>query len=327
MAKGNLFLGAASGSIGDVTFYRKNAQQISRMRVRKVKNPQSPAQMGQRAINHTAVQAYSVLKGICDHSFQGVSYGANSYAKFLSLNMDMLRQQAANTSPSGSAKSYLPFNFEGLTAMPFIISKGTLPQLKTSYYTQRVETPSWAGIYLAGGLSGNPSGTTYASIISALHAQQGDQLTILRIPNPTIVGFPDEPLGRNMILARIILDPGSGNDPAETSFFDTSTGGVLRVNDPNPRNEGRAVFQIENGSLVASVAFNVGGVDVGFTTNDFAFAAILSRQAPDGSWMRSDSILVYDEVWRENGYTLKQASTLSPVDVYIENDYYLNNAE
>lgn len=321
MAKGNLFLGAASGSIGDVTFYRKNAQQISRMRVRKVKNPQSPAQMGQRAINHTAVQAYSVLKGICDHSFQGVSYGANSYAKFLSLNMDMLRQEAATTSPSGSAKSYLPFGFEGLVAMPFILSKGSLPSIPARFYEQQSETPQFVGVFLATGVSPNPANVTYADIISKLNAQQGDQLTIIRIPNPVDGGFPDEPLGRSMILARVILDPGSGNDPAETSFFDmTSSVGVLRVNDPNPRNEGNAIFQMDAGNLIGSAG-------VGFVLNDFAFAAILSRQAPDGSWLRSDSILVYDETWRENGYTLKQASTLSPVDVYIENDYYLNNAE
>lgn len=321
MAKGNLFLGAASGSIGDVTFYRKNAQQISRMRVRKVKNPQSPAQMGQRAINHTAVQAYSVLKGICDHSFQGVSYGANSYARFLSLNMDMLRQQAAETSPSGSAKSYLPFGFEGLTAMPFILSKGSLPSIPARWYEQQSETPSYAGVFLAAGVSNNPANVTYADIISKLNAQQGDQLTIIRIPNPVDGGFPDEPLGRSMILARVILDPGSGNDPAETSFFDmTSSVGVLRVNDPNPRNEGNAIFQVDAGNLVGSAG-------VGFGLYDFAFAAILSRQAPDGSWLRSDSILVYEDIWREAGYSLKQASSLTPVDVYIENDYYLNNAE
>lgn len=314
MAKGNMFLGLARGSVGDITFYRRNAQQISRVRVRKVKNPQSPSQMGQRAINHTAVQAYSILKGICDHSFQGVSYGANSYAKFLSLNMDMLRQEAAATSPSGSAKSYLPFGFLGLVAMPFILSSGTLPVVAAEF----AEVEGNTCIALSALPSTNPQSITYQQIINALHAQQGDQLTIIRIPDPLIGGYPDEPFGREMLLARIILDPASGNDPAETEFFETS-GALLRVNDPNPRNEGQAVFRPSGNTMYASVS--------DFQSGDVGFAAILSRQSPDGSWLRSASVLCFNELFRENGYTLKQASSLSPVDVYIENDYYLNNAE
>lgn len=311
-----MFLGLARGSVGDVTFYRRNAQQISRVRVRKVKNPQSPSQMGQRAINHTAVQAYSVLKSICDHSYQGISYGANSYSKFLSLNMDMLRQMAAGRTTS-SAKSYLPFGFIGLCAMPFILSKGTLPKVDAEFVTDS-EVPSANGLHLIGWPATNPQSITYQQIINALHAQQGDQLTIIRIPSPLSGGYPDEALAREMLLARIILDPGSHNDPAETNFFDT-TGALLRVNDPNPRNEGNAVFRPTGGLMFASVD--------DFVSGDFGYAVILSRQSPDGTWLRSDSVLLYDSVYNENGYTLKQASTLQPVDVVIENDYYLNNAE
>lgn len=314
MAKGNMFLGLARGSVGDITFYRRNAQQISRVRVRNVKNPQSPAQMGQRAINHTAVNAYSILKGICDHSFQGVSYGANSYSKFLSLNMDMLRQSAASTSPSSTAKSYLPFGFKGVVAMPFVLSTGTLPSVEAAFASE----DGFTGLELSSLPVSNPQGITYQQIINALNAQQGDQLTIIRIPDPVRGGYPDEPFGREMMLARIILDPGSGNDPAETQFFDTS-GALLRVNDPNPRNEGKAVFRPVASLMYASIG--------DFQDNDVAFAAILSRQNADGSWLRSTSVLQFNEQFRENGYTLKQASTLSPVDMYIENDYYLNNAE
>lgn len=316
MSKGNMFLGLARGSVGDVTFYRRNAQQITRVRVRNVKNPKSPAQMGQRAINHTAVQAYSVLKGICDHSYQGVSYGANSYSKFLSLNMDMLRQKASGGTTS-SARAYLPFGMLGVVAMPFILSKGTLPMVDAEYKTDG-ETAQSNGLLLSSFPASNPQNITYQQVIDALHAQQGDQLTIVRIPSPLSGGYPDEPLAREMLLARIILDPGSHNDPAETQFFDT-TGALLRVNDPNPRNEGTAVFRPSGNLMFASVNE--------FDGSDFGYAVILSRQASDGSWLRSDSVLLYDEQFNENGYTLKQASTLTPTDVIIESDYYLNNAE
>ena len=322
MSKGNMFLGLARGSVGDVTFYRRNAQQITRVRVRNVKNPQSPAQMGQRAIQRTAVQAYKVLKEICNHSFENVSYGANSYAKFLSLNMDMLRYEAAHPDAQMGNKAFCPAGFEGMAAMPYVIAKGSLPSVGGDIISYSSGQTIWEGIELINWV-GNPDSCTYQQFIERLGARQGDQLTIIRVPNPVDFGFPEEPLARNMILARIILDPGSGNDPAETAFFDTSSA-HLRINDPNPRNEGVVQFNIIEG-LVYGTALT----QVGDATNraNFGFAAILSRQKEDGSWLRSDSILKLGEGWREDGYTLKQASTLEPVEVYVENDYYLNNAE
>lgn len=321
MSKGNMLLGLARGSVGDVTFYRRNAQQITRVRVRNVKNPKSPAQMGQRAIQRTAVQAYSVLKSICDHSFEGVSYGANSYSKFLSLNMDMLRYEASNASSAGSNKSFVPSGFQGLAMMPFIISKGSLHSIGTLH-----SGDEFLGIELIETGSLAPANITYQDVINLLGAQQGDQVTIIRIPEPTTWGFPDEPLGRNMILTRFILDPGHGNDPAETAFFTIRQGeDTMTINDPNPRNEGRALFVRVNDKIVVTAGNNA--KDNVFHDDDYAFCAILSRQNADGSWLRSDSKLLFFENYREAGYTLKQASTLEPVDVYIENDYYLNNAE
>ena len=49
MAKGNLFLGMGRGSVGDVTFYRADGQQLSRARNRKPRNPKTNAQLIQRA--------------------------------------------------------------------------------------------------------------------------------------------------------------------------------------------------------------------------------------------------------------------------------------
>lgn len=311
MSKGNMFLGLARGSVGDLTFYRRNAQQITRVRVRNVKNPQSPAQMGQRAIQRTAVQAYTVLKSICDHSFQGVSYGANSYSKFLSINMDMLRQSAA--AANSNQKAYCPSGFQGITAMPWIISKGTLPMVEVSLKEDQDNT-NIVGLFP---YSGNPSNLKYSDVIDMLNAQQGDQVTIIAIPNPTNHGFPDEPLGRNIQVARFILDPNDGD--LTSPFFKTEQDRLV-INKANIRNEGSMFWNSASGWLGVYPAKEAEGDVIGV-------AAILSRQNEDGSWLRSDSILVYNLSWNDNGYTLKQASTLSPTEIYIENDYYLNNAE
>lgn len=109
MAKGNLFLGMGRGSVGDVTFYRADGQQLSRARNRKPRNPKSNAQLIQRAISATIVQAYKAGNIIFDHSFEGKSVPSGSQRAFLSTNMRKLREQVlseinlANTSDAKSS--------------------------------------------------------------------------------------------------------------------------------------------------------------------------------------------------------------------------------
>lgn len=318
MAKGNMFLGLARGSVGDVTFYRRNAQQISRVRVRKVKNPQSNAQMWQRAINHTAVEAYSVLKSICDHSYEGVAYGAPSYSKFLSLNMDMLRREAGNTIEGQSVqKAYCPFGFKGITAMPYIISTGTIQPANASFGA----SGSFEGV-LVGTLPENVTiqQFTYKMLADMLNAQQGDQITVLRVPNPTDANYEDEPMGRNLLLARVILDPATG-DFETAPVFETGTYG-FQIASPNIRNQGQFVAQ-SGGTGGNQLFFSVRNMGV----DNVGFAFVTSRQQNDGTWLRSNAIFLYNPLYRENGYTLKQASDLGQIDLYVENDKYLNNAE
>lgn len=92
MAKGNLFLGGARGSVGDVTFYTKNGQQISRVRRRSVKNPSTSGQLYQRAIMATVIKAYQAGSVIFDHSFEGVATGAASQARFQKININLIRK-------------------------------------------------------------------------------------------------------------------------------------------------------------------------------------------------------------------------------------------
>lgn len=105
MAKGNLFLGMGRGSVGDVTFYRADGQQLSRARNRKPRNPKSNAQMIQRAISATIVQAYKAGSIIFDHSFEGKSVPAGSQRQFLSVNMRKLREQVLSEINKTAASS------------------------------------------------------------------------------------------------------------------------------------------------------------------------------------------------------------------------------
>ena len=133
MAKGNLFQGMGRGKIGDVVFSRLNGQQVSRVRNRNPKNPRSNAQLYQRAIMATIMQAYSAGKKIFDHSFQGVSVGAANMAVFMRENLKILRQQLAYEFNNRGLAEDMKANcvWPGANqpvANAYLISKGTYKQ-------------------------------------------------------------------------------------------------------------------------------------------------------------------------------------------------------
>ena len=114
MAKGNLFLGTAAKSVGDVVMYRREGAQVSRVRVRKIANPKTDAQCLQRAFMSACVKFYQPLANVLDRSWQGKSR-AKSYAAFLKANAPKVR----------AAGYYLPKG-SGFVALPLQISNGTI---------------------------------------------------------------------------------------------------------------------------------------------------------------------------------------------------------
>lgn len=126
MAKGNLFLGMASGSIGDVTMYRTNGQQIARARNRRPSNPRSDAQLYQRAILATISRVYQLGHAIFDHSFQGYRRGAENQRRFQKLNLNALRAQLAADVAAGTSLARVGApGVSAPTANRYIISEGT----------------------------------------------------------------------------------------------------------------------------------------------------------------------------------------------------------
>ena len=310
MAKGNMLLGFSRGSVGDLTFYRRNAQQVTRARARVVKNPKTLAQQMQRAIMRTSVEAYKVLKEVCDHSWEGVAYGANSYAEFQKMNMAMLRRIA---SVDGlAAQSYLPAGFNGLTSMPWVLSKGSIV---------------WAGIDKGASASDgdyiyfNPifpenssiDALTYKQVADALGLQQGDQITMISALKRSDI---DESNAIEINVSRLILSPALG-EFAETALFD----GQGRINDPNPLNEGTDYYRFSLSSRRLQ-ARNANNPDV----DTIGVSVIVSRRASNGSWLRSSAKMAYNDTQLEGGYTLRQASMVASTEIVANSDWYLNNA-
>lgn len=310
MSKGNMLLGHARGSVGDLTFYRRNAQQITRARSRVVKNPKTLAQQMQRAIMRTSVEAYKVLKEICDHSWEGVAYGANSYAEFQKQNMAMLRRLAA--AGGENTKSFLPSGFNGLVAMPWVLSKGSIAWASGYQYEARDGGNELACVF--GGTlpqAATTQSVTYDQIAAYLGCNVGDQLTFIWCTKRSDI---DESTANKINVARLILAPSQG-DAAETQIFDASG----KVINGNPLNENTSALTFDISLQKLNVIFDDGADYIGGVV-------IVSRKSADGTWLRSSEIMQYATDQREGGYTLRQASMVAANDITTASDWYLNNA-
>lgn len=122
MAQSKSFFGLRKGSTKSLTFQVLNGKQITKDRVYNVKNPQTLAQMQQRALMATVVTAYSSMKAICDHSYQGIEVGAKTMGEFLKTNIGELKKMIPDINLTEYKTGVFANNF-------YIVSKGTLPSL------------------------------------------------------------------------------------------------------------------------------------------------------------------------------------------------------
>lgn len=178
MAKGNLLLGMGRGKLGDIVLYRQNGQQMSRPRVRVVKNPRTSGQQIQRMIQATIAYAYAGLKTIVDHSFEGVQYGGKSMNYFMKRNMDALRAQviAGSNGANISSRFAIP-NVRILYPNEYVVSNGSLPKCAdpTGGIGQGADQNNLPFVISA------PAGAniTVGEFMAAFGASAGDQLTFL----------------------------------------------------------------------------------------------------------------------------------------------------
>ena len=101
MAKSKSFFGLRTGSTKSLTFQVYRGQQITKDRVYRVSNPRTEAQMKQRAIIPIVAASRAALKGLVDHSFEGVNYGNDSLKKFSELNLTSGQLVVESYAPNG----------------------------------------------------------------------------------------------------------------------------------------------------------------------------------------------------------------------------------
>ena len=332
MAKDNLFLGTARGSVGDIVFSRLDGQQVARVRNRAPRNPQSPAQMVQRIIMSSVGKAYSFMQAICNHSFEGFESSQQSQRKFMEVNVGILRDKCADVLayPVESAiKSSTVFNFSfkndyAPVLNGYQISAGSLPSIALAADPQENVT-GWLPVIPITDLPEVPANTTYQQFIDMLGLQRGDQLTFIQVTHDSNNRDHDADILTGFRFCRVILDP-AGGDMSVPLIVNNA------INDPNERNEGsfstirmRPTEENSPGGLL----FVVSNVSISGASDraQAASAVILSRQVGN-RWLRSTQFLLPRYT---SGSNILSHSTLGlayeSYKIGASSDLYLNQAE
>lgn len=196
MAKGNLFLGLGRRSVGDVVLYRRNGEQVSRVRVRKIANPKSDGQALQRSYMAAVSSFYSFFKSPLEKSWQGLNK-SRSQSAFLKANANLVRSEGY----------YVTKSF-GLAPLPLQVSKGTLPRVGATVDSGGdLIVPSSVNSPVVG--DGSATLGTISQVFIAKGYSAGDQVTILMV-------LYDDDLGYMPRWCRFVLDPASSESLVDT---------------------------------------------------------------------------------------------------------------
>lgn len=276
MAQPKSFFGLRRGSTKSLTFSVYNGKQVTKDRVYNVKNPRSALQMKQRAIMATALHAYSGLKEICDHSFEGISYGQPSMNFFVSQNASLIRSAAPNVNLS---------TYKGIiVSNAYMIAKGSLPVIPIS--NQTVGSKRYWQVVLGDIPS---SGFTFGKFMELLGANKvGNMVTFVQLvdnkgSNASLYWVRLQLTEKNLSKS-ITLQSGTQTNImsvlSEGEDFETSIDNFSASDFPLNIN-----YTPGHSTLVIGE-----GVDNGSPSPE-SLGAILSRKS-DAGWLRSNATMV-----------------------------------
>lgn len=321
MAKGNLFLGTAVGKVGDTVFFRQGGMQRSRVRVREIGNPKTQSQAVNRALLNTLSTAYAYMKGIVDHSFQGLVKPVENQRKFAKLNQGIARETGSVAVP-GTDTGY-NFNFKGeslLRPNRYAISRGTMPSVEV--FNIAAAGSLIAGFQLNQALTALlDTTTTYAQFAAALGVPVGTQLTFCIISDDTFTGTPSEanmPKSYgNFHFARIILSDDGGN--GDVAMF-VSDGGDITINPKyaNSKNSGALKFKRLGETSLR--------IEVENQSYPLAMGVIVSNYS-SRMWLRSNTDMVVSEGYEDSNTMSEVYSSYMQAEETPTSDLYLNQGE
>lgn len=292
MAKGSPLMGTQRGKLGEAVLYRKQGEQVARAYIRHISNPRSQRQQIQRMITATAISAYSGLRAICDHSYEGVRVGMQSMNYFLSANAKLLRSSIIADREGIVEDAKMSFSRRGnstLVLNPYIVARGSLPSIPYFDFTdasQFAQVRGYTFVPCVGTLQ--PAELAqYPSIWLAENGVQDDTyLTLVMIVryNGDIVG--DQQLYRMHWARWYCYDTEGDLGHANVVKFSASSLHALRATDT----------QIPFSAITTTDNGKWWGVDLGdFLVEDeqdiVAFCWIQSKWRNGKPWLRSNAQL------------------------------------
>ena len=256
MAKSSTYFGLRRGSTKSHTFSVVDGKQITKDRVEGGKDPRTLPQMTQRCMVATVGTAYSAMKGICDHSFEGKSAGLQCMRSFMSSN---LKQIQISKEYNNGLFGFNKYHQSGLVPGCYIIADGSLP---VALPDAEVGSVNVADKKLSLSLA---SGITIADIAEAMGCKNyGDMCTVA-------IMYPKSDGSYGFGAVRFTF--GSGASVLES--FSVAVIGDIAAATPSYTAH---VLKVE-----VRMAYNFA---VEATADNTYLAAITSRKV-NGSWLRS----------------------------------------
>lgn len=303
MAKTGFWLRNAKGKLAGATIYQQNGETVMREIV-KPSNPKTERQIIQRIVMHTVMQAYSKMKEICDHSFEGFKKGQDTMAYFMKRNVQICREAIAGYQAAGTSfmnmYNFLPLGQKGFAPNQYQVSMGSLPVIPCNFTDEEAMIVPVV------------TTNTYQYVINALGLKRGDQLTFIVLEGDLSNG---NLAGVSFHYCRVILDP---TDPTDFSQLPLSTpfvGENGKINAPSVRNEGNFTF-----------AISASGLEFHSSSAIACGCSVIASRKVNDAWLRSTAYVRYNGVEISSlGEAIDLAEGNSET-VYAPSEQYLNNA-
>lgn len=256
MAKSSSFFGIRTGSTKNFTFSELHGEQITKERVTRVKNPRTISQMRQRMLMATIGAAYSYLKAIADHSFEGKTVGQQNMNEFMRVNLNKFRDAALNSNATYAMNAY---GDKLVNPMRYILAKGSLPTMPfvINASNQIALTYNVA------------DASTAEKIYDAMGIKKGDMVTFVWVVgNASLVTGVFRYTPQQLNIVRLKADKAGAITTPHDAFS----------------------YESNHADLDINVNLSEGVLKLATTEANFG-AVILSRQNA-GTWLRSNATMV-----------------------------------
>ena len=325
MAKSSNFFGLRTGSTKSLTFSVYRGQQITKDRVTRISNPRTTAQMQQRALVPIVAAARSTLKGLVDHSFEGVPYGEASLKEFSAQNLkkDFLK-----------VVSYSPKGYSNMGFAEFLVSKGTISDslpIETGtngYIHTKVAIPEGVTVKFPAVKAGDSADEIFSYLEklardnSISELQPGTQVTALSILKAdevkvnTPTGTKTAPLADYTVVRFLIPDSS------------TTSEALANVNAPwKVDSEQGDIRVVLIDAKENTIAFEVveGGLDISFYAPDCVGGAFILSRYSANVWRRNTTKIELRDNSLDPAFTFDDWASQYGSSASSASEEYLNN--